>query len=1131
MRFFRYTIYVFFVYLAISLSLARYSVEYLENNKHLLENFINSNQKTQIKITEVIGDWQGVYPSLIVKIKNPKKNYKDNLSFPELVDLKINIYKTVLFFKPVIKSIYIENVRYKNSLENIIEKLKNSKNQISVSVDDIQIGKSNFQISYKGEKFVLNDANIILRDNNIYFDTKLEKNKRLKASISNLIFEKGMLKNLEYEVQIIGGFDYELKNFIKDFNIKIKSKNLNLILSGQYNKGKFIDNKITIESIERSHIALNNNHIKNLNSKIIFGNISENNIGFEFNELYFLSKNNNPYESIESSISYNTIQKDVSIFVKNIKVDTEKLRKDFNFFPKNKFIFSSTLKEFKVKFNINKPLKDYHLSGVFVNTNFTYDNFFISGFTGSVFSNTSDTLVSFDSSDIIFNDNLFLRNQLKFKRATGDIRITNYSNPITYFYNLKLTNNEIDFTFNGLVDKEKDIIKAFSYVDYVDMRYITDYLPKSFMKVDTAKYFKKSFLKGSTKGGNIYIEGSLSKYPFYVDLSGISYAKLPIEDFDVDYKKGWIPFKNINGTAYFKKNKAFFKSENFKILETLLSDGNLYIDDVKNTELWIEGQLNGPFRNLLEFSNEANLTKLSEEKIEKIKGKSETDIKIKIAFNGKKNYYQSKIKLKNVSYTADNENKFKNIYGELLYKDSKFFTKKNKFINADYNNINLKFDLKTDDNNDFIISGTKKIDTSKYIKNKSIKKNINGETNLNYSIKFPNFNSESPLIKVKLGSDLNGVSIHYPKPFFKEKNKEIKTNINFELNNFEPKNFKIFYNNILAEFLTLNNPVGYINFSGKESKIPESNINLIGNIDMLNLDDWKNVMPGSGKISYISYVNKVDIFIKKFLNDKLIIDNLKLKGYSSKNLFLFNEVSAVNNYLQLMASGKVELNNISSFKVNLKTKSLENLLNYWSFNHSLRDASMDSDLDISWKGDLFDFSMKGAYGKFSTSMKDGRLKKVGNRATRIFGLFNIDLLAKRLSLDFDDVTKNGFYFNSLNGDFRLDSGNIFTTNLLIKGPSAELLTVGTTNYIDETYDMQVIASPEFGETLPAIALLGGPITAAATFAAEKLAKAFGRDINDLIKIKYKVTGTWDDPKIKIIRKKTDALDDVEELFQ
>ena len=66
---------------------------------------------------------------------------------------------------------------------------------------------------------------------------------------------------------------------------------------------------------------------------------------------------------------------------------------------------------------------------------------------------------------------------------------------------------------------------------------------------------------------------------------------------------------------------------------------------------------------------------------------------------------------------------------------------------------------------------------------------------------------------------------------------------------------------------------------------------------------------------------------------------------------------------------------------------------------------MNSNLDISWKGSLFDFGLENIYGKLTTTMKNGRLKKVGNRATRIFGLFNIDLLAKRLSLDFDDVTK------------------------------------------------------------------------------------------------------------------------------
>ena len=93
------------------------------------------------------------------------------------------------------------------------------------------------------------------------------------------------------------------------------------------------------------------------------------------------------------------------------------------------------------------------------------------------------------------------------------------------------------------------------------------------------------------------------------------------------------------------------------------------------------------------------------------------------------------------------------------------------------------------------------------------------------------------------------------------------------------------------------------------------------------------------------------------------------------------------------------------------------------------------------------------------------------------------------------------------------------------------MAVGTTNIINETYDMRVVASPEFGETLPVIALLGGPITAAATFAAEKFAKAFGKDINNLVKVKYTVTGPWSNPIIKVVNKNNDALDDVEDLLK
>ena len=400
-----------------------------------------------------------------------------------------------------------------------------------------------------------------------------------------------------------------------------------------------------------------------------------------------------------------------------------------------------------------------------------------------------------------------------------------------------------------------------------------------------------------------------------------------------------------------------------------------------------------------------------------------------------------------------------------------------------------------------------------------------------YEISFPGFSSPSKNIGIVAFSNLEGTSVNLPEPFRKSENNKVSTKISTIFDQETFRDISISYNGMLSEIKSLNSFVGYIDFSGNKRNMPIQKFNLHGSISKININDWKDINTNSNDINLFSYLNKVNIKIKKLSLNKVILDDLSIIGSSSDNSFSFEKIIVSSDKVNIKASGNIENNNISSFLINLKSENLQNLLNYWNFSHSIRDSSIDSIFDISWRGSLFDFKLKNIYGKFSTNMKDGRIKKVGNRVTRIFGLFNIDLLAKRLSLDFDDVTKNGFYFNTLDGDFRIDNGSIFTTNLFIKGPSAEMLAIGTTDIVNETYDMHVVASPEFGETLPAIALLGGPITAAATFAADKLAKAFGKDINDLIKIKYKVTGSWDNPKIKIMDKKTDPLDSVEELFE
>ena len=135
MVFLRYILIVFFIYLFFSFTVLRFSVVYIENNKQLLESYlstINSNYTIKrselknntnaeletIKVISVEGNWKGIYPSLSLEIENLNKDKNSNIRFPNKIDLKINIYKSVLFFKPVLKSIYIENVFYKVQLKS-----------------------------------------------------------------------------------------------------------------------------------------------------------------------------------------------------------------------------------------------------------------------------------------------------------------------------------------------------------------------------------------------------------------------------------------------------------------------------------------------------------------------------------------------------------------------------------------------------------------------------------------------------------------------------------------------------------------------------------------------------------------------------------------------------------------------------------------------------------------------------------------------------------------------------------------------------------------------------------------------------------------------------------------------------
>jgi uncharacterized protein (TIGR02099 family) len=168
--------------------------------------------------------------------------------------------------------------------------------------------------------------------------------------------------------------------------------------------------------------------------------------------------------------------------------------------------------------------------------------------------------------------------------------------------------------------------------------------------------------------------------------------------------------------------------------------------------------------------------------------------------------------------------------------------------------------------------------------------------------------------------------------------------------------------------------------------------------------------------------------------------------------------------------------------------------------------------DLQWIGG-FDMNMlERAAGTISVNAQTGQLLAVQPGAGRVLGLFSVAALPRRLALDFKDLTEKGLAFDSVKGDFELRDGNAFTSNLLLRGPAAEIGIAGRTGLSTRDYDQTAVVTGNLGASLPvAGALAGGPAVGAALLL---FSQVFKEPLKGITRGYYRITGPWDNPTVE-----------------
>ncbi|MDT8388063.1 MAG: YhdP family protein [Thiogranum sp.] len=196
---------------------------------------------------------------------------------------------------------------------------------------------------------------------------------------------------------------------------------------------------------------------------------------------------------------------------------------------------------------------------------------------------------------------------------------------------------------------------------------------------------------------------------------------------------------------------------------------------------------------------------------------------------------------------------------------------------------------------------------------------------------------------------------------------------------------------------------------------------------------------------------------------------------------------------------------------------LEDLSRLFAVNSAVQGGKLSGHLDLGWDGSPAAFSLASLEGALYLKAHDGRLVDVDEGPAKLLNLISLNSLQRRLSLDFSDVVKEGFSFDTLEGRFVITDGDAFTNNFQIEGSSAIINVAGRTGLIAKDYDQLVTVIPQVSSGLPlAGAIAGGPAVGAAVFLAEKLV---GKEFNRITELQYQVSGSWEDPTYERLPKR------------
>ena len=168
--------------------------------------------------------------------------------------------------------------------------------------------------------------------------------------------------------------------------------------------------------------------------------------------------------------------------------------------------------------------------------------------------------------------------------------------------------------------------------------------------------------------------------------------------------------------------------------------------------------------------------------------------------------------------------------------------------------------------------------------------------------------------------------------------------------------------------------------------------------------------------------------------------------------------------------------------------------------------------EVTWSGSPLSLHVPSLAGLLRLDTGRGRFLKTEPGLAKLIGVVNLQSLPRRLTLDFRDVFSEGFAFDEIGADVRIERGIARTDNFAMRGVAAQVQITGEADIARETQRLVVTVRPEINAGLASLAYAAAvnPALGLGSFVAQLLLR---EPLTGIFTYTYDVTGAWDEPVV------------------